>query len=149
MAVHESPLQRGSYRVWLSIPYHAILDGDATKRLMLFSFRMSTAPGTGGSQFTWKQRSSVLGAPNERADRISYSGHRSGHRHTQVLVEPNNGLRRILQPDVHSSPITLEIPEGTRGAHLVHHSGALTYTTTKTIVLRYFDLHSFHLCLNP
>ncbi|KAJ7106991.1 hypothetical protein C8R44DRAFT_858085 [Mycena epipterygia] len=132
LEVHESPLQRGTYRVWLSIPYSvpgAHDSGGSTHRALICSFNLSTLE-SGGSQFSWKQRSSVSAVPTACADRILYSGH--------TQFEPN-GIQKIFQPDNHSAPITLEMPEGTHLALLVPYSGTLAYFTMQTIVLRYFE----------
>ncbi|KAJ7133194.1 hypothetical protein C8R44DRAFT_849408 [Mycena epipterygia] len=104
MAIHESPLQHGTYRVWVSSPYSVPGGGDTA---MLCSFRLSTSE-TGGSDFTWKQRSSLLGAPNAFPDSISYSGHTQ----TGIWVE-RTGIPRLCPPDILSAPIVLVMDIGT------------------------------------
>ncbi|KAJ7106994.1 hypothetical protein C8R44DRAFT_885676 [Mycena epipterygia] len=136
MEVHESPLQRDTYRVWLRIPYFvpgARGQRGSTHRALICSFNLSTS-GSGGSQFSWNQRSSVAAAPDTRADGISYSGHTQ----TRIWFEPN-GTQTIFQPENHSALITLEMPEGTQSTCFVSHSGTLVYFTMQTVVLRYFE----------
>ncbi|KAJ7106992.1 hypothetical protein C8R44DRAFT_805070 [Mycena epipterygia] len=136
MEIHESPLQRDTYRVWLRIPYFVPRAGglrSSTHRALICSFHLSTS-GSGSSQFSWNQRSSVAAAPDTRADGISYSGHTQ----TRIWFEPN-GTQTIFQPENHSALITLEMPEGTQSTRLVSHSGTLVYFTMQTVVLRYFE----------
>ncbi|KAJ7144510.1 hypothetical protein C8R44DRAFT_865421 [Mycena epipterygia] len=136
MEVHQSPLQRDTYRLWLSIPYSATrVPGAATKRALLCSFRLSL-PGADNRKLTLQRRTcapTAPDAPNAGISGIAYSGHRKARL-------GDAGTHRIFPPDrVHSAPITLQIPEAWWSAALVPYSGAVGYITAQTFVLSYFE----------
>ncbi|KAJ6555462.1 hypothetical protein DFH09DRAFT_1165426 [Mycena vulgaris] len=131
LVAHESPLQRGTYRVWLYIPYICprILE-NPVERALLYSFRLSL-PGAFGRELTWRERSCAPGQPDTCYRGISYSGH------TQAL---GNFGQQIFPPETYPAPILVDGPQGPwwNWAHLAPYSGALTYLTGKTLVVRYF-----------
>ncbi|KAJ7121545.1 hypothetical protein C8R44DRAFT_786439, partial [Mycena epipterygia] len=133
LAVHENPLQSGTYRVWLLLQYDvARLRGNYIPRALLCSFCLSL-PGPGGHRLTWQQRSCAAVASSPRNSGITYSGHTRAHLWGS---EPH----RIFPPDVHSAPISLKIiPNTPCLAGLVPYSGAVGYTVPgHTFVLDYF-----------
>ncbi|KAJ7085531.1 hypothetical protein C8R44DRAFT_821395 [Mycena epipterygia] len=132
-AVHKSPLQRGTYRVWIYIRYSEprVLGGSTTRALM-YRFRLSL-PGTSDRQFTWQQQSCTTVPTNVRSYRISYSGHTTGE---IWATEPPNHL---IFPPEYSAPIILQIPETPWSAQPVPYSGAVGYATEQTFVLSYFE----------
>lgn len=134
LAVHESPLQCGTYRVWIYIPYSELRAfGGSTARALMCRFRLCL-PRTNNRLFTWKQQSCTPAAANSRNSIITYSGH------TKAYGEPH----RIFPPDIHSAPIILEPPHAWWSADLAPYSGGVGYATERYIgsrlcvVLSYF-----------
>ncbi|KAJ7145542.1 hypothetical protein C8R44DRAFT_166 [Mycena epipterygia] len=135
MAVHESPLERGTYRVWLFNQYSVdrLLSGP-TYHALLSRFRLSL-PGTGGRQLTWRQQSRTSTEVDRRRRGISYSGH------TSAVFWTPAASQRIFPPEVPPTPIVVGIPEGMERAwtKVAPYSGALTYFTQNAVVLCYFE----------
>ncbi|KAJ7084720.1 hypothetical protein C8R44DRAFT_894149 [Mycena epipterygia] len=119
MAVHESPLDLGTYRVWLHVQFASRAGLDACpERALLCGFRLSL-PGPGRRQVTWEHRSCAPAAPTLCTGGISYSGHTQGR-------IAGTGATHIFSPDnAHSTPITLQIPQQLWSARLVPYGGAL------------------------
>ncbi|KAJ7080101.1 hypothetical protein C8R44DRAFT_862919 [Mycena epipterygia] len=129
LAVHESPLQCGIYRVWIYIPYsEPRVLGGSTPRALMCRFQLSL-PRTNDYQFTWEQRSCTPAAPTPRTNIISYSGHTRAH----------VGPHRIFPPDIHSAPIILNLPHAWLSADLAPYSGGVWYPLGETVVLSYFE----------
>ncbi|KAJ7110981.1 hypothetical protein C8R44DRAFT_856762 [Mycena epipterygia] len=110
IAVHESPLQRETYRVWLHITYfEPRVLGGFTDSALLCRFRLSI-PGIAGGQFSWRQQSStpVEREPQHRLRGISYSGHALALHWSPVESQ------RVLPPEIPPAPIIVGTPERTR-----------------------------------
>ncbi|KAJ7145524.1 hypothetical protein C8R44DRAFT_755481 [Mycena epipterygia] len=136
IAVHENPLQRGTYRVWLSI-LRCVPRAreDSTYRALLCRFRLSL-PQPGERQFTWRQQRCNPAEWNPRQHLgISFSGH------TPAAYWSPAVNQRIIPPEVPPTPVIVEIPEGMDrvGTHVAPYSGALTYFTKDAFVLFYFE----------
>ncbi|KAJ7110475.1 hypothetical protein C8R44DRAFT_800081, partial [Mycena epipterygia] len=131
-AVHESPLQCGTYRVWIYIPYSKprVL-GSSTARALMCRFRLSL-PGTSGSQFTWQQQSCIPVVAALRTYRISYSGH------TKAEIWATEPPNHQIFPQEYSAPIILQISAPRGSADPAPYSGAVGYATEQTFVLSYF-----------
>ncbi|KAJ7114475.1 hypothetical protein C8R44DRAFT_855693, partial [Mycena epipterygia] len=128
--VHESPLQTGTYRVWICLPYMP-RPPDANNEL-LCRFRVCL-PTTSGHQSTWQEQSRTPLASIFRASGISYSGHTEA-----TIWDPHTPGHRILPPITHSTPIMLQIPEDS-AADIGPYSGAVGYFTAQAFVLSYFE----------
>ncbi|KAJ7132496.1 hypothetical protein C8R44DRAFT_774116, partial [Mycena epipterygia] len=132
MAIYESPLEQGIYRVWLSIGDSIPGAPNSTPdRAMLCSLRLAV-PKIGDSKFTWQIRSCTTGVLNVHAEEISYSGYTQGRIWSK-------GTHRVFPPDNHSPPIDIQMPGESRSAHLLPHGAALQYVTTQAVILRYFE----------
>ncbi|KAJ7110517.1 hypothetical protein C8R44DRAFT_883653 [Mycena epipterygia] len=140
IAVHESPLQRGTYLLWLDIQYYgpAGIGSTSPEDLsLLCSFRLSL-PGTGGRRCRVQQRSCAPAIHCTRIGGISYSGHTQS-RYWSALV----GRLRIFPPAIHPTPIMVQISEAdipfpSSPLHLAPYSGMLAYVVQHTLFLRYF-----------
>ncbi|KAJ7080100.1 hypothetical protein C8R44DRAFT_824431 [Mycena epipterygia] len=133
--VHESPLQYGTYRMWICLPYFTPrprLSGSFTNHELLCRFRLCL-PTTSGNQFTCQQQSRVQRASNFRTSRISYSGHTKG-----PIWATHIPGHLIFPPTIHSAPIMLQIPEDS-SADIAPYSGAVAYFTAQAFVLSYFE----------
>ncbi|KAJ7110659.1 hypothetical protein C8R44DRAFT_743121 [Mycena epipterygia] len=80
LAVHESPLQCGVYRVWLYVQHSGPWLLGSRDHALLCKFRLSL-PAASGREFTWRQQSRipVEAAGTTRVRGISYSGHTPAH----------------------------------------------------------------------
>jgi hypothetical protein len=133
LAVRESPLQSGTYRVWLHIPSisRGCL-GDYVECAFLYRFTLSL-PGLSGSGLAWRQGDCLPAQPHARYSGITYSGYnwslgRLGHE----LIAPG-------KPPV---PISFaNEPRWWNWAHLAPYGGALTYHHGKDepLVVHYFE----------
>ncbi|KAJ7126001.1 hypothetical protein C8R44DRAFT_979915 [Mycena epipterygia] len=135
IAVHRSPLQRGTYRVWLYFSYYEPrLFANSPDRALLCRFRLSL-PETGDRQFTWRQQSCTPTEPALRFRGISYSGH------TPKAHWSTGLFHRILPPDIPPAPIIVGTPERMEASwgNVAPYSGALTYFTDHSLVLCYFE----------
>ncbi|KAJ7133328.1 hypothetical protein C8R44DRAFT_849458 [Mycena epipterygia] len=143
LAVHESPLQCGTYRVWIYIPYSEPRGlGGSTHRALMCRFRLSL-PSISSRQLAWLQQSCAPAAAPVLACwgmlAISYSGH------TKAQLWGRES-QRIFPPDIHSAPLILKIPEYSR-SDITPYSGTVGYTAGNTVgyvpgdtfVLSYFE----------
>lgn len=141
IAVRESPLRPGTYRVWFYITYFEpsprVLRGPTlTRRDLLCRFRLSL-PATGGYQLTWRQQSSTLVECANRLGGISYSGHATTFRRRRPAAS-----QQILPPEIAFVPILVGIPGGMDGAlmdvQVAPFSGALSWSTDHSAILCYY-----------
>ncbi|KAJ7111213.1 hypothetical protein C8R44DRAFT_985435 [Mycena epipterygia] len=133
IAVHESPLQRGTYRVWLYIQYSETrLLRSTTDRALLYRFRL-TLPAAG--QFTWREQRCTPVEPAPRSGGISYSGH------TAKPDWSTGPLVSILPPEIPPAPIVVGTshPVEALWGNVAPYSGALTYSKGHSFVLCYFE----------
>ncbi|KAJ7111217.1 hypothetical protein C8R44DRAFT_883047 [Mycena epipterygia] len=102
LAVHENPLQRGTYRVWLYTQYSETRRlRSAIDRALLYRFRL-TLPAAG--QFAWREQRCT---PVERAlgvGGISYSAH------TAKPYWSRGPLASILPPEIQPAPVVVATP---------------------------------------
>ncbi|KAJ7110492.1 hypothetical protein C8R44DRAFT_800118 [Mycena epipterygia] len=140
IAVHESPLQRGTYLLWLDIQYYgpAGIGNTSPEDLsLLCSFRLSL-PGTGGRRCRVQQRSCAPAIHCTHIGGISYSGHTQS-RYWSALV----GSLLIFPPAIHPTSIMVRISEAdipfpSSPLYLAPYSGMLAYIVQHTLFLRYF-----------
>ncbi|KAJ7110516.1 hypothetical protein C8R44DRAFT_883652 [Mycena epipterygia] len=139
IAVHEGPLERGTYRMWLRIPHSGTrVLGGAVRGAFLCSFRLSL-PGAGHHQLAFRQRSCVSSTSNMPDPGISYSGHT--HPWGMVTIHRMLGpefISRILPPDADPIPIVVE-GSGSESQTVTPYSGALASVTQRTLVVCYFE----------
>ncbi|KAJ7110395.1 hypothetical protein C8R44DRAFT_742886 [Mycena epipterygia] len=134
MVVLENPLQSGSYRVWLYLPYFVTsVLGRVINRAQLCSFCLAL-PEAGGRQLIWRKRSCVPATTEAPDLGITYSGH------TQARMW-RPGSQRIYPPKIHPVPILVEGvgSEFAANLHLAPYSGALASLSKHAFVLRYFE----------
>ncbi|KAJ7085528.1 hypothetical protein C8R44DRAFT_901550 [Mycena epipterygia] len=124
LAAHESPLQCGTYRVWIYIPYSGprVFGGSTVCALI-----------KGASSDCSFQGHAAVNSPGRVAlqsqhELTSYSGHTLARGH------------RIFPPDINSPPIVLKTPRGSWWRScIVPYSGAVQYAKGNTFFLSYFE----------
>ncbi|KAJ7110491.1 hypothetical protein C8R44DRAFT_800115, partial [Mycena epipterygia] len=135
LAVHESPLQRGTYRMWVRIPHSGTrVLGGAVRGALLCSFRLSL-PGAGHHQLAFRQRSCVFSTCVTPDPGISYSGHT--HAWGMVTIHRMLGpefIFRVFPPEADPIPIFSQTVLA-----LTPYSGALASVTQRTLVVCYFE----------
>ncbi|KAJ7126007.1 hypothetical protein C8R44DRAFT_979919 [Mycena epipterygia] len=136
IAVHEDPLQCGTYRVWLYNDYSEPRRlGGSTYRAQMSRFCLSL-PATDGRQFTWRQKHCTPAERHERTRGISYSGHTPAN----FYWAPSGTQQRLLQPRIRPAPVVVEMIERMvcDWEKVAPYSGALTYFLDGSLVLYYF-----------
>ncbi|KAJ7462031.1 hypothetical protein FB451DRAFT_477417 [Mycena latifolia] len=129
LAVHESPVQRGLFRVWI----HLAGNGGVS----LFSFTLDLR----GETPDWRHRATMLA--RDPQVRVAYWGVPfSGH--TVEWTETSGQLLAVVPPvsvvdddEVHK-PVELDGQNHGNG-HVSAYTGALTYSTRNSLFVLYYD----------
>ncbi|KAJ7143962.1 hypothetical protein C8R44DRAFT_724958 [Mycena epipterygia] len=121
MAVHECPLQRDTYRVWLYIPYSGPSRSDVQVPLV---------PPSGK-----RIHLAAIALHSSRTCGISYSGH------TSEAYMRTGLFQRIFGTNISPASIDVATPERMEASRgdIAQYSGALPYFTDKSLVLCYFE----------
>lgn len=130
LAALESPLERGTYRVWLYVP-HLSVTLPYRARAVLCSYWLvlpSAGVSAHGTQATWRRRSHMPSSPIlDYPMVLTYSGH------------TYTGLG-IMQPGK-AAVIAADLGDHGHWVHITPYSGALTYSTltSQEIRVSYFQ----------
>ncbi|KAJ7088469.1 hypothetical protein B0H15DRAFT_841454 [Mycena belliarum] len=122
MAVHASPVRAGEYRVWLCGAYQR---EDTHSYGAVHSYRL-VLPGAAGAPPAWHARRphAAQGLTSQLA--LSYAGHALG---------PGDFILRIDAPAARGG---FDVGGAGDFLHLSAYSGAVTYSTSRVIVIQYF-----------
>lgn len=122
----ENPLERGTYRVWLYVPYLSVTIPHRERAVLCSYCLVLPSASAHGTQVTWRRTrrmssSQILGF-------YSVSTF-SGHMYTRL---------GIVQP---GKPVAIAADLGDHGhwVHIAPYSGALTYATSQGIFVSYFQ----------
>ncbi|KAJ7452650.1 hypothetical protein FB451DRAFT_1282771 [Mycena latifolia] len=122
MWVHASPIRNGEYRIWLYNSYYLV---NTQPYGSFWSYRLSIAPGRPPQ---WHERPMAPSRGDAYYVAMTYSGH--------VLLFTNSRslIIRIAAPE------SGEVDLAGHGQHVQvsPYSGAITYSTHNSIVIRYF-----------
>ncbi|KAJ7479442.1 hypothetical protein B0H11DRAFT_2280923 [Mycena galericulata] len=125
MAVHESPLESGVYRVWLHLPYCSRRPFGTINRASLSSFRLAL-PRVGSTGIAWRRTCCVYTEPDVPYGGISYSGHTWRG-------------QRIFPPETSPYRIQVETAEElVDSGHISPYSGALTCTLLQRPIVYWY-----------
>ncbi|KAJ6555719.1 hypothetical protein B0H10DRAFT_1208582 [Mycena sp. CBHHK59/15] len=129
LSVHESPLQRGIYRIWMYV-FHKDNTSDKS-HTTLRSFQLAI-PASGRP--TWCERSSAPALGHMLYPTITYSGH------TQVFDAYGSRNQRVLPPVLAGADGAgeVDIADCRDNVDVAPYSGALTYSTHKCLIIKYF-----------
>ncbi|KAJ7445077.1 hypothetical protein FB451DRAFT_1293305 [Mycena latifolia] len=125
LAAHESPLERGSYRVWLYLPYSYVDTGGSHALALLYGYHLRI-PSASRAQVTFHRRSCAPIAPKLSVPSFTYSGH--------ALF----GTQRIVSSERPDVVIRTDLTDVIGLVRLSPYSGAFTYPTSKALVVSYF-----------
>ncbi|KAJ6563297.1 hypothetical protein DFH09DRAFT_1315482 [Mycena vulgaris] len=127
MSVHESPLQRGTYRIWLYVSAKKPGTPLHPSAAALCSYDVAISPG---HRPRWRSRPLVPTQRHMHYRGITYSGHAQVFRRKQQILPPA------------LTAAGGEVDLGDNGVDdfvdVAAYSGALTYTTQQEIVIHYF-----------
>jgi hypothetical protein len=122
--VHESPIRDDTYRVWIRGPTHApYIEG-------LLRYQLSI-PIHGAPYWRGGTQSFVVSSPYRV---IPYSGH------TLLQTKPETPPRvYTMCPPTSSAPARVEVPFCGEYQDVAPYSGAITYCTRSSIVIKYYE----------
>ncbi|KAJ6599909.1 hypothetical protein DFH09DRAFT_1355927 [Mycena vulgaris] len=118
LTVHESVVQRGTYRFWLYL--------SDQKRATLQSYRLAL----GRDVFDWRYGTYRDAEPNTISATISHSGHRA--------VRMDGDRVRIIPPSREDKHLMIDLPGVGERVGLSAYNETLSYTTSSSVVVLYF-----------
>lgn len=138
MSIHASPFQEGLYKIWV---HQVEVEGleTNTRALTIGKYHLSLHPETCASkrlQFIRSFRGTV-GRGYQYITHITYSGH------TEIF-DPQARVRRVFSlPELimttgDADDNVVELPDSEDYVHTSAYSGALTYPTSRSIVVNYY-----------
>ncbi|KAJ7506841.1 hypothetical protein B0H11DRAFT_2219520 [Mycena galericulata] len=122
LAAFPDPLEHGAHRVWLYIPYHSKKNA---RRALLCVYRLilPTVTSVGRSHITWRRRERIT-APLNYDFEFTYSG----HMHVAL---------GIVTPGVLDAVVEIDLANRGDHVHVTPYSGALTYATSREVLVSF------------
>jgi hypothetical protein len=124
LCAYESPLEEGTYRIWMTLGGYVPYNRSSLKpNTVICSYRLSLPKRT-GDRTTWQQRTAASANPNRNVTGISYSGHSIGYSF--------NGRNSIFAPGgpTQGAELNLTHDKILSYPHISTYSGALTSLTS-------------------
>ncbi|KAJ7665993.1 hypothetical protein DFH06DRAFT_264432 [Mycena polygramma] len=126
LCAHESPLEEGTYRVWVSLSGYS--PSSSKQRAVIYSYHLSL-PKKEGEKLVWRPRTTSATIPNRTGNSsgISYSGHTARYSVGHSIVGPSDPR--------HVVAVLTGLSIHTR---LSTYSGALTSLANNTLLVSYY-----------
>jgi hypothetical protein len=144
LSAHRSPLHEGIYRIWMSTsPYNNGLPPPATV-IARFHLSLPSSPRSLSANPTSSPRLQLQTFWRARCHYlidldISYSGHTVGHFSGHRVYLALSPFFSRLSEQQDSSDWVVDLPHAMYPVHVSDYSGALTYATSHSILVNYYE----------